>query len=209
MQSNQKSYNCGEIKSLVPKTPYSWLNYMIYWMVTVLLLYSNVKQRIYKFRSASCTSVNSVMRQNRSLGALPLTSILQILITWSVNMLIQKISKKQHDQWIRLEVKNLVIQMNQQDGTDCDIKILVQKTPNPQLNHMLDWMLTVLLWCRNMKLMGYKGSYAFPSQKSTTCWDETVILAMDYYLCLIFVILFENCFNNEACAFKKSMCKTN
>ena len=48
---------------------------------------------------------------------------------------------------LQLNNKHLIVLSNQQAGLDCEIKILVLKTPHSHLVHTQDWLITVMLWC--------------------------------------------------------------
>ena len=74
--------------------------------------------------------------------------------------LVKKPSKTQHYHWLQLDFKHLVMQHNQQADYNCDIKSLVPKTPRLRINHKLDWLVTVLFWCRNKKPTNYEGMSA-------------------------------------------------
>ena len=75
-------------------------------------------------------------------------------------MLSQASSKAQHNHWLQIEVKQLVVPHNQQADRDCDIKSQVSKRPYSRLNHTLDWLVAVILWCRNVKPTIYESRSA-------------------------------------------------
>ena len=49
------------------------------------------------------------------------------------------------DQRLQLKDKHLVMRPQQESVPDSDIESLVLKTPHSQINHMLGWLVTVLL----------------------------------------------------------------
>ena len=57
-------------------------------------------------------------------------------------------SKEQQNLWLKIKDKNLVVWKNQQADPNCEITCLVIKTPHSRLFHALEWLETVLLWCR-------------------------------------------------------------
>ena len=70
----------------------------------------------------------------------------------------------QNDHWYKIEDKELLVWPNQQEYPKCDINSLVTRTSRSRINHTLDWMVTVLLWCRNMKPVYFKdGSNSLTS----------------------------------------------
>ena len=66
-------------------------------------------------------------------------------------------SKTQNIHWLNIDFKYLLVPHNQQGGNNCEIYILVPNTSLSRLNHRLYWMVTVLLWCRNLKPKDYEG----------------------------------------------------
>ena len=70
--SQQADQHC-EINRLVPNMPFSLLNHTIYWLVTVMLWFSNVKPDHYKGGSASFAVVNNFSTQNGYFDACLLT----------------------------------------------------------------------------------------------------------------------------------------
>ena len=114
------------------------------------------------------------MRQNHNFFAclLPL-----FYSCWSLylSMFLFKIPfKTKHVHWLRIEIKHLTMQPNKQAYSNCEIKILVPKTPGLRLNHMLDWLVTVMLWCSNMKPNHYKHSSAsFTMVNKLLIWNHS------------------------------------
>ena len=61
-----------------------------------------------------------------------------------------------NNHWCRLNIKDLIVLKNQQDGHNCEIRIFVPRMHLSQLIHMLGWMVTVMMWCSNLKQVDYK-----------------------------------------------------
>ena len=133
--------------------PHSQRNHTLDWMVTVLLLCSSVKPEIYKDRYASLTVVNNFLRWKSYFHNCLLTLFYICLLLVLSIFLVRRSLKAQHNERLRIEFKHLVIHPNQQSDTNCDIIILVANTPWSRLNHMLEWLVTVMLWCNNIKLI--------------------------------------------------------
>ena len=160
MQINQQADPECEIKCLAPNTPRSRLKYVLYWLVIVLLLFWNLKLINYQCRSTSLTSVNNLLRKNWHFNAFLLPFFCRCWLLVMLILLVKTPLKTQYNHWLRPEFKHLVVRMNQQANPDYYIKSLVPKMPHSRLKHTLYSLVTVMLWCRNMKSMNYDGRSA-------------------------------------------------
>ena len=107
-------------------------------------------------------------------------------------------SKSQHNHWLHLEVKHLIVWHNQKSDPYCEIKNMVPKIPQSWLNHTLYWLVTVLMWCRNVKPEIYKYRYASLTAVKNLL-KLTFLSIVVYYLFLYdFLDNFKNRLNNKA-----------
>ena len=56
--------------------------------------------------------------------------------------------------------KHLILRMNQQEDLNYDINILVHSMPCSWINHILEWLVIVLLWFSYVKPTNYKGRFS-------------------------------------------------
>ena len=143
----------------------------------------NMKPTDYRGRSASFTAVNNLSRQNRIFDAVLSVSFWDVDYFMWKQYLSKTPSKTKNNHCLRLKVKHLPMHPNQQDDPDCEINSMVPNITFSRRNHMLDWLVTILLSCINLKP---KEVGPPPSHNSITCWNETGPLMLDVYLCLIF-----------------------
>ena len=93
-----------------------------------------------------------------------------------------------NDHWPCLKFKHLFMQKDQQDDPNIYINSLVPSTAHLRINHTLDLMVTVLLWCSNVKPMAFKGrSASFTAVNNLSGLNQpsiSCILAKVDILCL-------------------------
>ena len=158
-KNQQVDTNC-KINSLVPRMLHLRLNHTIYWLFTLLLWCRNTKPTDYRGRPSYFTVVNKLSRQNHLFDAIFSIYFSDAYFLMREKFLSKFSSNTQNDQWLWIEVKQLIMRRNKQADTDCDINRLVPSTPHSWLYHTLDWLVTVLLWCRNMIPMDCEGMSA-------------------------------------------------
>ena len=114
-------------------------------------------------------------------------SLFRQLIVLSVNIFFKNAFKNtQHCHWLQIKVKHLLVCPNQKSDHHCDINRLVTRTLHLRINHVLYWMYTVLLCCRNVKPTGFEGRYAsFTYFKKLSRWNRSFGACS----CLIFEFL--------------------
>ena len=112
----------------------------------MLLWCGNVKRAYCEGRYASFLAVNDFTGKERYLGACLLPLFYSCWLFLLSILFVKTLSKTQQDDWFHLGVYHLVARPNRQSYTNCEINRLVSKTRNSLLNHMLDWLVTVLLW---------------------------------------------------------------
>ena len=88
--------------------------------------------------------------------------------------------------YCRFEDKHLIVRPNQQEDPKFDINSLVMWIPCLQLNHRLDWQVTVIMWWYVRKIEKLKR-YAGLISKS----KQLVNMKLDFQL---FTITFVGCF---------------
>ena len=174
-----------------------------------MIIWNKIKSKGFPFLDRRCSLIWHNVLPNNTYNALILK--FKVSITFlDVNYFIREYylsktpSKIQHDHWIRLEVNHLVVQPNQKSNCHYDINRLVYNIPFLCINHILDWLVTVLLWCRNLKPMYYElMSVYFTEVKN--CRDKTAILVLDllplFSNCRLFgllIVLVKNDFKNKA-----------
>ena len=97
------------------------------------------------------------MKWNRSFNSclLPIFYInwLIFLSIW----IVETSPNAKYNDWFQLEVKHLVLQPNNQENPNYEIKIFLPNMPCSQLNHMIDWLVKAMLWFSNVKPETYAG----------------------------------------------------
>ena len=120
----------------------------------------HMKPTGYKVRSTSFTESNHLLIWNSISSAFLSVSFSPVdFLMWKLYFS-KPPSMTQNYHLCQLKFKHLLLRPNKQYYLNCDINILLPRTPRSWLNHTLDWLVTVILWCRNVKLMYYKGRNA-------------------------------------------------
>ena len=98
--------------------------------------------------------------------------------------------------------KHLLVQTNQQEYPNYEINSWVPMIPSLWLNHTLDLLVTVLLWCSGMKPMNFKGSFTSSSVVNHLSRINRLIDTFFLFLFKLLVfnvknVIFKTAFNNR------------
>ena len=102
--------------------------------------------------------------------------------------------------WLKKKFKDkqLLVQKNQQANHHFKINRLVPRIPRSFLNHMIDWLVTVMLWCRNVKPTGYRGWYIYITEVNDLFrWKRIFDAVFSMYFQLFMILSVNNIFQKH------------
>ena len=102
-------------------------------------------------------------------------------------------SKTQNNHWINIDVKHLVVRPNQQADTNCEVKILVIKTPRSRLVQTVDWLDTVMFWHSYYITNSLRNYFHFPQSYERIVKTKPVFQALP--ITFVGLVGFDTLFN--------------